>query len=79
MSINKTNEKPYTEKTIKCSLEKIKNSVLSLRDAAQLYHIPKSTLSERKKQDFSSWLWNITKLSPFIELTFVHLFQVLGE
>ena len=55
MSINKTNEKPYTEKTIKCSLEKIKNSELSLRDAAQLYHIPKSTLSERNKQDFSSW------------------------
>ena len=55
MSINKTKEKTYTEKTIKCSLEKIKNSELSLRDAAQLYHIPKSTLSDRNKQDFSSW------------------------
>ena len=36
MSKNKTNEKPYTEKTIKRSLEKIKSSKLSLRATAQL-------------------------------------------
>ena len=55
MSINKTNEKPYTEETIKYALEKIKNGELRLRAAATLFHILKSTLSERNKQDFSSW------------------------
>ena len=55
MSINKTSEKLYTEKTNKCSLENIKNSELSLRAAAQLYNIAKLTLFQRNKLEFSSW------------------------
>ena len=79
MSKNKTSEKPYTDGTIKCALEKIENGELSLRAPAQLYRIPQSTLLERKTNKISVVdSGNTTKLSPFLELTLVHL-QMLGD
>ena len=80
MSKNKTNEKPYTNATIKCALEKFENGELSFRAAAQLYTIPKSTLSNRKINKTSVvGSGNTTKLSPFSELTLVHLLQMHGD